>query len=123
MCALHGVFVSRINVHSLFWPPPMVSPPETPAQTSPLLSAVFLGDLGLIEPPPRGRVEFWITQQTVLTELTGTMSEMQVQIPEGVAPGGRLHVSIRKASAASRAPGRAVWDALVAGIAAGQRML
>ena len=38
------------------------------------------------------------------------MSEMQVTIPAGVAPGGRLHVSSRKASAANRVPGRAVAE-------------
>tara|TARA_B100000768_G_C10969834_1_gene245259 strand:+ start:333 stop:458 length:126 start_codon:yes stop_codon:yes gene_type:complete len=38
------------------------------------------------------------------------MSEMQVQIPDGVAPGGRLHVSSGKASAANRVLGRAVAE-------------
>ncbi len=35
---------------------------------------------------------------------------MQVQIPDGVAPGGRLHVSSGKASAANRVLGRAVAE-------------
>jgi hypothetical protein len=50
---------------------------------------------------------------------TVSMSEMQVQIPDGVAPGGRLHVSKRKARATNGVQGRAVVDALVARIAAG----